>query len=521
MKRLLFALFTTATHLLFAQNTDDAATFSNLISIDSLKKHMTTLTSDELEGRETGTPGQKKAALYIAKQFQNMGLPPKGDNNFFQSIAFSSQSWETNELKINNTTFKSPADYYALPSLNPERPAISTNRITFLGYGIEDAKYNDYKNRNVNGKVILIYAGEPMSKDSLFYVSGTKMPSDWSKNTTRKIETAQKHGALAVMIIDPKIRENAARFRSLLFGGSMTLGNAAKETAGFTENCFVSSDVVRVLAGKKLQKMIQTRDKINASGKPDYLTLKGKYNLNFVKNVKTLTGENVIGFIEGSDEKLKNEYVFVTAHYDHLGKRGESIYRGADDNASGSSSVMEICRAFSEAKKLGKAPRRSVVVMLVSGEEKGLLGSDYYSQRPIFPLENTVADLNVDMVGRIDPKHGTNGNYIYLIGSDKLSKELHNINETLNKKYTNLELDYTYNDENDPNRFYYRSDHYNFAKKGIPVIFYFNGTHEDYHATTDTPDKINFEKMKTIAQLVFHTAWEVANKEQRIIVDKK
>jgi Zn-dependent M28 family amino/carboxypeptidase len=125
------------------------------------------------------------------------------------------------------------------------------------------------------------------------------------------------------------------------------------------------------------------------------------------------------------------------------------------------------------------------------------------------------------MVGRIDPKHGTNGNYIYLIGSDKLSKELHNINETLNKKYTNLELDYTYNDENDPNRFYYRSDHYNFAKKGIPVIFYFNGTHEDYHTTTDTPDKINFEKMKTIAQLVFHTAWEVANKEQRIVVDKK
>jgi Peptidase family M28 len=521
MKRLLFLLLTIAPAFLFAQNTDDATTFSNLISTEILKKHLNTFTSDAFEGRETGTEGQKKAAAYIAQQFQDMGLPPKGDAGFFQSIGFSNQSWETNELKINDVVFKSPTDYYALPSLNPSKPAIETNRIIFLGYGIDDPKYNDYKYRNVQGKVILIYSGEPMAKDSTFYITGSKKASDWSKNNKQKIEVAKQHGVAAVLIIDPKIRENAARFRSLLYGGSMTLGNAEKETEKFTENCFISSDLVRAIAGNKLQKMIDTRDQINATGKPDYVTLRGKYNLNFVKKVKVLTGENVIGFIEGADEKLKNEYVFVTAHYDHLGKRGETMYPGADDNASGSSSVLEICRAFVEAKKAGKGTRRSVVVMLVSGEEKGLLGSEYYSKRPIFPLENTVVDLNVDMVGRIDPKHGENGNYIYLIGSDKLSIELHNINEANNKKYTNIELDYTYNDENDPNRFYYRSDHYNFAKNGIPVIFYFNGTHADYHQPTDTADKINFDKMKKIASLVFYTAWEVANKEARIVVDKK
>jgi Peptidase family M28/PA domain len=519
MKILLFFLL--APYFLFAQNVDDATTFSQLISTDTLKKHLNIFTSDAFEGRETGTEGQKKAAAYIAQQFQNMGLPPKGDNGFLQSIAFSSQSWETNELKVNDIAFKSPTDYYALPATNPSKPKIQTNRITFLGYGIDDPKYNDYKNRNVEGKVILIYSGEPMSKDSFFYISNSKKASDWSKNMTRKIEVAKQHGAAAVLIIDPKIRENAARFRSLLYGGSMTLGDAQKETATFTQNCFVSSDVVRALAGGRLQKMIDIRDKINATGKPDYLTLKEKYELNFIKNIKILTGENVIGFIEGTDEKLKNEYVFITAHYDHLGKRGETIYHGADDNASGSSSVLEIGRAFVEAKKAGKGTRRSVVVMLVSGEEKGLLGSEYYSKRPIFPLANTVVDLNVDMVGRIDPKHGENSNYIYLIGSDKLSTELHNISEANNKKYTNIELDYTYNDVNDPNRFYYRSDHYNFAKNGIPVIFYFNGTHADYHQPTDTADKINFDKMKKIASLVFYTAWEVANKETRIVVDKK
>ena len=224
--------------------------------------------------------------------------------------------------------------------------------------------------------------------------------------------------------------------------------------------------------------------------------------------------ENVLGFLEGTDKK--DEVLVVTAHYDHLGKRDDVIYHGADDDGSGTSAVLEIAQAFSEAKKKGNGPRRSILFMTVTGEEKGLLGSEYYTDHPVLPLSKTVANLNIDM---IDDAHLDNENYIYVIGSDKLSQDLHQLSEKANKDYTNLALDYTYNDENDPNRFYYRSDHYNFAKNNVPIIFYFNGVHADYHRPTDTIEKIAFDKMTAITKLVFFTAWGVANREERIKLD--
>ena len=191
----------------------------------------------------------------------------------------------------------------------------------------------------------------------------------------------------------------------------------------------------------------------------------------------------------------------------------------ADDDGSGTVALLELAEAFSAAKKEGKGPRRSVLIMPVAGEEKGLLGSQYYSKNPVYPIENTVADLNIDMIGRIDEKHEGNPDYIYIIGSNMLSTELHQINEQANTAFTKLELDYTFNKKDDPNQYYYRSDHYNFAKNNIPVIFYFNGVHADYHKATDTVDKINFQKMEKITRLVFYTAWELANREERIVVD--
>jgi Zn-dependent M28 family amino/carboxypeptidase len=183
--------------------------------------------------------------------------------------------------------------------------------------------------------------------------------------------------------------------------------------------------------------------------------------------------------------------------------------------------LLEIAEAFKNAKEKGNGPSRSVVFLHVTGEEKGLLGSEYYTDvEPIFPLDQTVANLNIDMVGRIDPKRDGDRNYIYLIGSDKLSTELHELSEEVNSKYTQLELDYTYNDENDPNRFYYRSDHYNFAKNNIPIIFYFNGTHDDYHRPSDTPDKINYDLLENRTRLIFYTAWELANRANPVVVDK-
>jgi hypothetical protein len=231
------------------------------------------------------------------------------------------------------------------------------------------------------------------------------------------------------------------------------------------------------------------------------------------KSNQTIRGENVLGYIQGSD--LKDELLIITAHYDHLGKHDSLIFNGADDDASGVSAALEIAEAFMLAKKEGNGPRRSILIMPVSGEEKGLLGSRYYTDNPIYPLENTVANLNIDMIGRLDDWHD-NGNYVYLIGSDRLSYDLHNLNEKINDDHIGIDLDYRFNDKDDPNRYYYRSDHYNFAKNNIPVIFYFNGVHEDYHKPSDTIEKLDFDKINKITRLIFLTAWEIANRDERI-----
>ena len=228
--------------------------------------------------------------------------------------------------------------------------------------------------------------------------------------------------------------------------------------------------------------------------------------------------ENILAFIKGSEKP--DEIIVISAHYDHVGTQKGVVYNGADDDGSGTVALIEIAEAFQYAKKAGHGPKRSVLLLHVTGEEHGLLGSDYYSENPVFPLVNTVANLNIDMIGRCDP--GNCGkDYVYVIGSEMLSSELKKINETANKSTTNLELNYKYDDPNDKDRLYYRSDHYNFAKNGVPVIFYFDGIHEDYHKPTDDADKIDYVALQKRAQLVFATAWEIANRKERILVDKK
>jgi Zn-dependent M28 family amino/carboxypeptidase len=284
---------------------------------------------------------------------------------------------------------------------------------------------------------------------------------------------------------------------------------------------YISPEMARSIVGKEAKRLAKARKKITKKGKP--ITFNFFCNLSMLQEKKQelIYSTNVMAFIEGSDLKLKEEIVVISAHYDHLGKRGKDVYNGADDNGSGTTALLELAQAYAQAVKDGNGPRRSVLLMWVSGEEKGLLGSEYYVDNPIFPLENTIVDVNVDMIGRVDKKHADNPKYIYVIGADRLSSELHKINEAMNEKYTNIELDYTFNEEDDPNRYYYRSDHYNFAKLGIPAVFYFSGVHKDYHKITDTVDKIQFEKMETIARLVFHTSWELANRDKRIVVDKE
>ncbi len=246
------------------------------------------------------------------------------------------------------------------------------------------------------------------------------------------------------------------------------------------------------------------------------LTMRGRRG----QKPKTVETENVVAIIKGSEKP--DEYVVITAHLDHVGVDDTGIYNGADDDGSGTVALLEIAEAFKKAADKGKGPKRSIVFLHVTGEEKGLLGSAYYADNPIYPLENTVVNLNVDMIGRIDPsRREKNRDYIYLIGSDHDSVDLHKLSEQTNAESVNMTLDYRFNDKNDPNRFYYRSDHYNFAKNGIPIIFYFTGTHADYHKITDTPDKIEYDLLEMRSRLIFYTAWNIANRDKRLIVDPK
>jgi hypothetical protein len=240
--------------------------------------------------------------------------------------------------------------------------------------------------------------------------------------------------------------------------------------------------------------------------------------LNAKRNENLPDSENIWAYIEGYDKP--SEIIVISAHYDHIGIKDGKIYNGADDDGSGTVALLEIAQAFAIAKKEGHGPKRSILFMHMTGEEHGLLGSSYYSQNPLFPLANTITDINIDMIGRHDEFHNDSSNYVYLIGSDYLSTDLFNICEAANKKNINLSLDYKFNDRNDPNRFYYRSDHYNFAKNGVPSVFLFSGVHADYHEATDEVDKIEFDALTKRTQLAFSIAWELANRDDRPVVDK-
>lgn len=242
------------------------------------------------------------------------------------------------------------------------------------------------------------------------------------------------------------------------------------------------------------------------------------FNLNTIKKRGKLafdsngSSENVLAFIPGSDKKLKNEFVVVSAHYDHLGKdKKGNVYNGADDNASGTATLLELARIFKEAEKEGVNPKRSILFICFTGEEHGLIGSSYFSKNPLVPMKQIVADFNIDMIGRKNEPLERDSLSIYIIGSDKISLEFHKIHEKVARDFGKLKLDYTYNADSHPEKLYYRSDHYNFAKNGIPSVFYFGGFHEDYHEITDDVEKLNFTKIKTIAELIFLEINEFGN----------
>jgi len=477
-----------------------AQKYGSMITPSDLKENLSILASDAFEGRETGKRGQKIAAAFVRANFEDFGLAGPVNGAYLQPVELYTSILGDVTLKAGKNTLAHYEDfiYVGMADTGGE----ITVPVVFAGKGRKE----DFDQIQVEGKIALITIGS-------------------DENSRPIAAMARERKAKALMVLntaDAKaFKELAGQYKQYTSGGrlSLTRPDGQSQNGG---TFLVAPATVEKIFATTLDKLTKVANEDPAKGalkkfKPASLQYK------ITTEVKSLKSENVLGYLEGTDKK--DEVVIITSHYDHIGKlssgEGDRINNGADDDGSGTVSVIQLAKVFAQAKKDGKGPRRSILFMTVTGEEKGLLGSEYYSEHPIFPLANTVVDLNIDMVGRRDPQHKDSAPYVYVIGADKLSKELNTLSETTNKIYTNLIFDYTYNDQNHPDRLYYRSDHWNFAKKNIPIIFYFDGIHEDYHKPSDEVDKIEFDLMAKRAQCVFYTAWEIANREQRIVPDAK
>jgi Zn-dependent M28 family amino/carboxypeptidase len=482
------------------------------ITKEDLKKQLTIIAGPEMEGRETGTEGQRKAAAYIASQFKEFGLlPAPGTDNYQQYFAIGYDTLLKSQLVIGGTTFLSGKDYIDEIGINNNGIA-RAKEIVFAGYGISDEKYDDYVGKDVKGNLVVFFAGEP-KKEGGYFISGTRSYSSWTYpgGLSQKIAVARQKGATAAIVINPVLDTITANYARVAKKSATRLIKAAGEAincitiaGGSAKNILADDFFATILVKARKNELLNT----------DAYSKKIKIVYDYAEQQITNNASNVAGYLEGSDKK--DEYVILTGHYDHLGMRNGQIYYGADDDGSGTCAVIEMAEAFSKAKAAGNGPRRTVVFMTVSGEEKGLWGSEYYSDNPLFPLDKTSVDLNTDMVGRIDTERKTADtlNYVYVIGHNKLSSDLAGINEDANNRYTGLTLDYKYDDPADPNRIYYRSDHYNFARKGIPILFFYDGMlQSDYHTPTDTVDKIYWDVYEKRVRMIFNTAWQMSNRD--------
>jgi Zn-dependent M28 family amino/carboxypeptidase len=515
-KQLLSVLFSTAMLTVFAQPAAPDK-YGAAITKEDLKKQLSIIASAEMEGRETGTEGQRKAAAYIAGQFKSFGLTPApGTDNYQQYYAIGYDTVLRSQLLVDGKTLISGKDYVDEVGLNKDG-SFSGKEIVFAGYGIGDDKYDDYAGKEVKGKIVVIFSGEP-KQDGAYFISGTKTYSTWTYpgGLPQKAALAKQKGAIGIIVLNANldsITANYARYGKK--SNTRLIGDApASESlnviamAGGSAKTLLGDEFFATALAKA-----RKNELLNSS--PFSKKLKIKYE--YAGQKITTNASNVAGYIEGTDKK--DEYVILTGHYDHLGMRNGQIFFGADDDGSGTCAVLEMAQTFAKAKAEGNGPRRTIVFMTVSGEEKGLWGSEHYSNHPLFALDKTSVDLNTDMIGRIDTERKTADslNYVYVIGHDKLSTELVGINEAANNKYTGLVLDYKFDDPKDPNRIYYRSDHYNFARKGIPILFFYDGMLlADYHKPTDTVDKINWDIYEKRARMIFYTAWQMANRDDML-----
>ena len=499
--KIIIALCAVGSLFILATQDPAAKKYGDKIIGSDFREYLTILASDAMEGRETGKRGQKMAAAFIRAHFEDLGLTGPIAGNYYQPMEFYTTERGETYLASGTSRFMNFED--VLYSGGDTKGEVSLPLI-FIGYG----QQSDLEVVDVKNKAVLLLSS-----------------NDWT-TVNKAVGQAREKGAKLVLISNSPTKEVfdgfVARTKKLQSDQGLS---AAKPAIGEFQRpglFYVSPDVAAKLFNTTIETLEKTakedaKKKALKKVKPSSISYKAS------TNIKTVKTENVLGLLEGTDKK--DEILIISAHFDHVGvahdAEGDGIYNGADDDGSGTVAVMELAKIFAEAKKAGHGPRRSILFMAFTGEENGLLGSEFYASHPTFPLQNTVANLNIDMIGRRDMKHADSPPYIYVIGADKLSSALNDVSESANKNYTNLIFDYTYNDPAHPDNLYYRSDHWNFAKRNIPIIFYFDGIHEDYHQPSDEVDKIEFDLLAKRTQCIFYTAWEIVNREDRITPDKK
>lgn len=494
---------------------------SLLIDTGYIAPNLRYLASDELEGREATTQGERLASEYLAQQLRSYGVLPMGDSGtYFQNFNLTRRTISDScamELisgpGATSVVLRAGKDF--LLSQTGYSPLDTTAGLVFAGYGITapEFEYDDYKDLNVEGKVVVAFAGEPRGGgDEKF--SGEK-ESQYSFLFS-KIRNARDHRARALLMISKGARKNGwAATVDAYRAPSYSLPKETPDTSAHAEAgmpaIVISDSTLRtILAGEMHE--YDDISTLHDSMKPiPGFALKKSVHVRFLPLQEVpAPARNVVGLIEGSDPLLKEQYVALGAHYDHVGIVGGKIYNGADDDGSGTVTVLEVARAFARLK----TNQRSVMVVFHTAEEKGLFGSEYLTRHHP-ALKKIIAQINLDMVGREHPR------VLYSIGSRRLSNELYNIVRVVNHDKAHFRLDYTFDAPDDPNNFYRRSDHYNYAKHGIPIVFFFDGMNEDYHQPSDDVEKISFAKLQRVGVLAYSIAEEIANLPHTLVVDKK
>lgn len=501
------------------------------ITAAQIRDYLTFIASDEMEGRDTPSRGLDITAKFLAMNLSRWGLKPAGDQGtFYQKIVMRRDAInkEQTRVQLNDQNLTFGDDYIALPI-----SADTSGPLVFVGNGwfIKSKNMDPYKGIDAKGKIAVVFtpvSGLPRGIRASD-LSG-KRGEDWMDPG----EYARKQGAIATVIVpDFQFLANWERNLQRLTERPATVVEKFQAVDGpRMSGIVVSPRIANLLFQGEKQNATTLFETAFGGEMPASFELSPakKMSIKIASKGDPLATQNVVAVFDGSDPVLKDEYVALGAHYDHVGigaaLNGDTIYNGADDDGSGTTALLAIAEALAKAPT---RPKRSVLFVWHAGEEKGLWGSRYFTEYPTIPLQKIVAQINIDMIGRSkkegdkDPRNRSlsGPNEIYVIGSKMMSTELGQLTETVNKEYLNLTYNYRYDDPTDPNRFFFRSDHYNYARKGIPIVFYFDGEHEDYHRPGDSPDKIDYEKMQKIVRTVYVTLREIANRPTRPKVDKQ